>query len=383
MLLAIAVISLHTGTDVFGMPGLSGFGFAAVNVFFVISGFYMAMILTEKYTSANPWVFYKSRLLRLFPAYFIGVLLGLIVTGSQLHATFHSLSLPGKIYMIVQNTLMIPQDLSSIICVRSNDGSCATMESLSANPPSWSLAVELGFYAIAPFVVRSARRTVAYFFAGVVYMVSLRLIDFPINSVDFLQQMTDSRPISYSVYPASFLFFAAGALGYQLSRGRVVPVYVLAFGGLFLLAFEPYWAVPFWQVPIFAAAVPTLFALTKSNRFDRTIGELSYPVYVVHYPLNEWLGTLPLLKQPGFRLLTEGSWVAIASIATAVLIHYSLDRVVNRYRASARFLLAAELPPEVLPSARAHRLLLLPKLAMIPYFALPAVLVASILATQA
>ena len=39
----------------------------AVLAFFIISGFYMAMVLTEKYSTAKP--FYAGRFLRLYPAY--------------------------------------------------------------------------------------------------------------------------------------------------------------------------------------------------------------------------------------------------------------------------------------------------------------------------
>jgi peptidoglycan/LPS O-acetylase OafA/YrhL len=33
---------------------------------------------------------------------------------------------------------------------------------------------------------------------------------------------------------------------------------------------------------LFAASVPIVFAATKDDRFDRAVGELSYPLYLVH-----------------------------------------------------------------------------------------------------
>jgi peptidoglycan/LPS O-acetylase OafA/YrhL len=45
-------------------------GLYAVNVFFIISGFYMAMILNGKYEDKTSIQFYKSRVFRLFPTYY-------------------------------------------------------------------------------------------------------------------------------------------------------------------------------------------------------------------------------------------------------------------------------------------------------------------------
>lgn len=66
LLLAISVLISHTST-------IFGFGFvggqAAVQAFFIISGFYMAFILNEKYIGENNSykLFITNRLLRLYP----------------------------------------------------------------------------------------------------------------------------------------------------------------------------------------------------------------------------------------------------------------------------------------------------------------------------
>lgn len=66
LLLAISVIQAHTSSFL----GYSiANGLVAVQVFYIFSGFYMFMILTEKYTSIKS--FYKSRFLRIFPTYLI------------------------------------------------------------------------------------------------------------------------------------------------------------------------------------------------------------------------------------------------------------------------------------------------------------------------
>src|SRR5215475_13496698 len=59
----------------------------AVQSFFVISGFYMALVLNEKYGPNSYWLFISNRLLRLWPAYIVVLVLSLAVT-SNWHAIF-------------------------------------------------------------------------------------------------------------------------------------------------------------------------------------------------------------------------------------------------------------------------------------------------------
>lgn len=65
LLLALSVVSAHViNNPFFSLVG----GTVAVKTFFIISGFYMAMIINNY---KNNIAFFKSRYLRLFPVYFI------------------------------------------------------------------------------------------------------------------------------------------------------------------------------------------------------------------------------------------------------------------------------------------------------------------------
>src|SRR5689334_14401820 len=71
LLLALAVVLSHTPTAEFHFIG----GGLAVQAFFIVSGFYMALVLDGKYADAR--TFYSNRLLRLAPAYFVVLVVGL------------------------------------------------------------------------------------------------------------------------------------------------------------------------------------------------------------------------------------------------------------------------------------------------------------------
>ena len=67
LLLAISVVVAHSN-PIFGQRLWEGE--IAVELFFIISGFYMALILNEKFNTFDKTVvFYKNRFLKLFPIY--------------------------------------------------------------------------------------------------------------------------------------------------------------------------------------------------------------------------------------------------------------------------------------------------------------------------
>lgn len=64
LLLPACVVAFHGG-PIFGSRGM---GAEAVPAFFVLSGFYMNLVLDISYRGAV-WKFYVNRILRLFPLY--------------------------------------------------------------------------------------------------------------------------------------------------------------------------------------------------------------------------------------------------------------------------------------------------------------------------
>ncbi len=77
-LLASAVVLVHSGS--FFLYNITGGGQVAVQMFYIVSGFYMALVLTEKYAEA-PVDFYVNRALRLFPTYWVICAAALLIYG--------------------------------------------------------------------------------------------------------------------------------------------------------------------------------------------------------------------------------------------------------------------------------------------------------------
>jgi len=152
-------------------------GGVSVYVFFVISGFYMAMVLDTRYTVArlgSSWIknFYLARYFRIFPAYAVAFLTTIVFSFfySQVHLnlaiTMHHHSIKDAIHsilVIISNLTMLALNIPS-----SHD---------LVVGPSWSLGVEISFYLIAPFILHKSNRCLI---GLVLFGLLLRLI--PYNS---------------------------------------------------------------------------------------------------------------------------------------------------------------------------------------------------------
>jgi peptidoglycan/LPS O-acetylase OafA/YrhL len=281
----------------------------AVLFFFIISGFYMALVINERYgaTQLSGWRhdFYLSRLFRLFPTYLL-VLLFMVVWFKWTDAPSVLLDRPNvpfgaHLALAAMNLFIIGQDFFQLIINSTSiDPSNHIVDTIVSRAPAgffenewmligqaWSLASELLFYALAPFVVRSIPRIIALLIISLVIRFTVIKLGLP------------AAPWGYNFFPATLSFFLLGSLAYHLydhlrrfnatqTIGTYLPLGLALFAGLSfwksggILITDPYVGydtVPMWASYItFAAAIPFLFARWKKNSIDRLIGELSYPL---------------------------------------------------------------------------------------------------------
>lgn len=327
ILLAVAVCFYHT-TPVGPFAWISGI--TAVYVFFVISGFYIQMVLDTRYTAARlgeSWVqrFYIARYLRLFPAYAAAALcvLGFAVfvlssTGTLVRPlegwAALSGSLKGSIYsagVMFANITMVGLNVPSV--------------GYLAIGPSWSLGVELSFYLLAPFLlVRSDR------FLAVVITIGILLKAVPFNTHVPAFVGIDCFLLGALAYRKKDLL----TVTFRWPRFQQAVVFVCVF---LLVAF----ALPHSKTAyianthlhpdtliyplLFALLIPTIYASTSGNRFDRAIGEISYPFYIFHELVIVILsGEFGLLQLSGERL-------AVSVTAVTLLIAFFVVRIESRW----------------------------------------------------
>jgi peptidoglycan/LPS O-acetylase OafA/YrhL len=341
LLLALSVVIGHT-KPIFGISLVGGP--AAVQAFYVISGFYMALVLNEKYERGTKgyWVFLSSRFLRLYPVYAVIIIMALVLVaahrvGGESPAAWHTygsrLSLGSLLLLVGSQVLIFGQDLVMFFGIHPASGSLYLTSNFNRAPlaawefllvpQAWSLGVELWFYLLAPVIVRRSIRVILLVMAG---SIATRLF------VAFGLGYTGD-PWSYRFFPSQLVVFLLGVLGYRVyayCRQRKLPLarlggVALAFVVLELLFYTKLRlpSISLCTVAATAISLPAIFALTKSNGFDRFIGDLSYPVYLCHYLLARFLER--------FTVVT-GAKLALTTIAISIVLLVVVDRPVDRLR---------------------------------------------------
>jgi peptidoglycan/LPS O-acetylase OafA/YrhL len=350
LLLALAVVIAHS-SPIFGfelMPGA-----IAVQAFYIISGFYMALVLNEKYVAqAHAYrLFITNRLLRLYPIYWavLALSVGSSVAGYWLTGNPFKLSAyldalpylqPGALaYLALTNLVVVGQDAVFFMGLNPHTGRLFFAPDFHlTNPPvymfmflpqAWTLGVEILFYLVAPLLVRRRAGVLALFALG---SLGIRLALYRAGLY--------ADPWSYRFFPSEIMFFLVGALCYRaylVLNGRVLTPAVLRLVLLATLGFVlSYHFLP-TELPkrlvfylSFALAVPFLFILTRKNRFDYHLGELSYPVYISH------MFTGALVKYALDKLHLSDAWFGLTLVVVTLLFSLLLVRFiaepVERYR---------------------------------------------------
>ena len=340
VLLAISVLLEHVG----GLPITNGKfvgGVIAVESFFMISGFYMALVLNEKYN--EPKSFYINRLLRLFPTYWAVLIATILVRVISTHdVIFFKIlsaewSFGSKLLMIFSNLFIVGSDWMMFLYPGHN-GLQFTSNFLDNQikfytfhliPQAWTLPLEIMFYAMAPFIIKNKKMLLGIV---LISLVSRYLVFTHIGTND---------PWSYRFFPSEIIFFIWGALAYYSFKLIEHSKYSSNIGvGLFVVII--FYIINFDSIPVLLlnttvfsgqhlqfyilllCAIPFIFYITKNNFIDRYIGELSYPIYICHILVINIVSNLPKMTH------SIAYNVIIYTVLLSVLINHYLQNPIER-----------------------------------------------------
>jgi peptidoglycan/LPS O-acetylase OafA/YrhL len=349
LILSIAVVLAHVSGSRYAMTG----GATSVQSFYIISGFFIAMILDVKYTRSDQrGLFYSNRLLRIYSIYL--VFLGLTVLfhlGAQI-ATHHSvfeiwrqniarMGSVGAGFLALANLLIVGQDWTLFLLLGEHGLHWTThfetghpfLPAFMLIPQAWSLSVELYFYLLAPFILRwrtsflVALLALTFCLRGVLWHYDLRLDPwsyrfFPIELGTFLVGALSYRLIYLKIRDRAL------ALGWKLLACLIFPAVILyplydRSGGLF---FTPTQIVFYGLIAI---AVPILFKMTGKIHSDRMLGELSYPLYLCHFLV---LSVIDHFEAHVGGLVVRSALGVALSCALAYVSVIALDAPIDRFR---------------------------------------------------
>jgi peptidoglycan/LPS O-acetylase OafA/YrhL len=353
LLLALSVVLFHANANGFQLVG----GGVAVESFFIISGFYMSLILDKKYTGVNDSysLFIGNRLLKLYPAYWTVLMLTLLMQLSVwlfaahpilvlYHIVHFKMQLPGIVLLCFTNIAILGQDLLGFLGLDKASGELFFTTNFMKTypflfnfqliPQGWSLGIELLFYICAPFLLRKKLAVILIIMVGVIL---LRIL-----LIEGLQLGYD--PWIFRFFPSQLLLFLLGNLSYRLytfiKRQDIFPdrmIYgAIAVMVLATLLYDYFPALAYKRYYYYTLVVlllPLLINATKLFRYDMLLGELSYPVYLVHMLVLNIIGTIngrsTLLAAIPKTLLT-----VVLTLLASLLINRFVIRPIDRYRQS-------------------------------------------------
>ncbi|ANN79345.1 acyltransferase family protein [Bordetella flabilis] len=340
-LFALSVVLDHSP---FNQGNLLVGGRLAVQLFYVISGFLISYILATNEAYRSTPRFYGNRLLRLFPSYaavaVVALALNMVANPAFFEVYRHSPP-SADLFLVLSNLFIFGQDWVMFAGVKSGvlsftgsfaDSDVPLYQGLLV-PQAWTLGIELSFYLIAPFILRSMRWIVVLFLASLALRAAL-----------LYAGVAQSDPWSYRFFPLELALFLAGALSHRLllpgwqklaRRFHYLPELATA---LFVVYALFHFSVTInhnvrdaLALAVFTGILPLTFIYQARHRMDKKIGQLSYPIYISH-------GVAILLVQEATTWLGVRDALAISvlnavfSVALAALLWRLVDSRIDRVR---------------------------------------------------
>jgi peptidoglycan/LPS O-acetylase OafA/YrhL len=320
-------------------------GGVSVIFFYVVSGFLISFILDAKYPRGmkGTLAFYKSRFLRIYPLWVATFFFSALIVTQGADSTWSSrhgwLSHIRALVLVGQDARLIFSDYPELRWDIFPPGS----------EVSWTLGAELLFYLMAPFVLRSLKRSAGLF-----------AVSAAIRAVALLMTLSDqslSIVWTYFFFPSTLCFFLLGHFGRLISdRLKLSPLFgYSALAGFIavslglansdrVITFNSFGM--YAGLLLFALAIPTVFATTKDNKIFNFLGDLTYPLYLVGdlclmSVFAVWSGSIGLTTPRVLALAATiqdsyGHALALTGILTlyalsvAIIVHYAVERPLIR-----------------------------------------------------
>ena len=338
---AIAVVILHIG-DVMHLQTVH-YAYLAVDFFFVLSGFVLARAYESRLRSSlSSLRFLEMRVIRLYPLFALGIIFGAInVTGQIAAHSPTALSPAGAVGAFAMNALMLPavNSRTSIFPL---------------NGPAWSLFFEMVINAAFAFFLyrlKSLFLAILCAVVGALYLFGILRVGHADVGMYWSNIGLGLLRVGFSFPLGVLLARIYGETSKIPSSFSLVPIAMLA---VMMAVVLPSRFDRFYDVIAIFVAMPVLLWLgaiyelpKRLEKIGALLGDISYPVYAIHFPLLQTMSFIFVRK-----LHLPGSLFAVAFVPGVIWLAWFLshhfDVPVRRWL-SARSKLRATAMPSPLP----------------------------------
>lgn len=319
-------------------------GYLAVDFFFVLSGFVIGYAYDDRWDRMSTWNFFKRRLVRLHPMVIFGTFIGAIFFYFQASDDFPIIGeTPVWLLLIVMlwGFTMIPMGTGMDIR--------GWGETNPLNGPAWSLQWEyLANFLYALFFRRMGKVALAICVAVFAAMTVVLCLD-----IDVTGFLAARDTASYTViggwsltpdqlqigltrllYPffCGLLLSRMGWLvrvrgGFWWCSLLIVVVLSMPWMGMDTTG-EGRWTNGLYEAVCILIGFPLIVSIGagssvkggKSEKINRFLGEISYPIYITHYPLVYM--QMAWAKQHADAPLEQHVFVAVCIFIMAIMLAY-------------------------------------------------------------
>jgi peptidoglycan/LPS O-acetylase OafA/YrhL len=317
-------------------------GYLAVDFFFMLSGFVIAYAYDERWSRMTQWEFYKRRLIRLQPMVIIGSLIGAALFYFQAGPAFPLIAgTPAwkMLLVMVVGCTLLPLPISMDIR--------GWQEMHPLDGPAWSLFFEYIANILYAVGLRKLSKTALGVF---VFLAALLLVQLAVfgDRGDLIGGWSlDATQLHIGFARLLFPFFAGillcrlGARIQMKSAFGVASLLLIValtlprFGGT-----DHHWMNGIYDALCVIFVFPIVVAVGAgekrveglSIRVARFFGDLSFPLYITHYPLIYiYTGWVVRSHPTGAQGIVPALLVAVAAIAIAYASLKLYDEPVRRW----------------------------------------------------
>lgn len=350
MVIAFHLLEAHSGGS--HLNQIINHGYLAVDFFFMLSGFVIGYAYDDRWDRMSVWTFFKRRLIRLQPMVVMGSIVGALLFYFQESSVFPNISdttVGTMLLVMFLGFTLLPLPLKWDIR--------GWMEMHPLNGPAWSLYYE--------------------YIGNILYALFIR--KFNKLALGILVVLSACLTLYYCLTAPSGDIVGGWALNFEQQYVGMVRLMYPFFGGLLLSRLDwlpriekrAFWwcsmlivivlSIPriggeehFWMNGLYEAlciilVFPVIVSMgaggkvtgKRSVAFCKFLGDISYPVYITHYPIvyvyTAWVANNNIS-------LAEGMPYIIMAFVAAILLAYACLKLYDepvRKSLTVRFLKGA------------------------------------------
>jgi peptidoglycan/LPS O-acetylase OafA/YrhL len=318
-------------------------GYLAVDFFFLLSGFVVAYAYDDRWGTMTQWDFYKRRLVRLQPMVIMGSLIGAALFYFQVSPAFSNIAntpVWELLLVMVIGATLIPVPISMDIR--------GWQEMHPLNGPAWSLFFEYIANILYALIVRRFSKFLLSIFVA---LAALMLIQYLVTSKngDLIGGWSLNPEQLYIGFTRVLFPFFGGVLLCRI--GKLIRLKNAFWWSSLLIIImlsiprigdeHHVWMNGIYESLCLIVVFPLIVSIgaggelhgARSEKICNFLGEISYPLYITHYPLiylfTAWVvnNKVPL----GIQGLLMGLLVVISSLIIAYLSLRFYDKPVREW----------------------------------------------------